>query len=629
MADGAIPELEARLARARATPTDAVALVDALVALAWALRTKDLPRAHALATEARERSITHGYRLGQARAARTMAMTMRTAEEMPALVRLAEEARALFDEVGDGPGRAASRDFLASIHEHVGALGTALDLAVDALAIAREVGDPVRQGYALSSLGGILAASGETEAAIERLEEALRFFESADEPAGIATICARLCKVLKSAGRLDEARAYAERSCAVAGGHEREWSYASSLAVLAELEDERGQPAEAERLYRAALGALGSEAVRNLLGAGLQVALGRLLLRQGALDAAERELNEAIDHIRDDPLSIVNATAAHEALAELCERQGKLTDAIRHLRRARALHEEIAKRDAKNQLDRVEARAAMDAAKKDAEIHKLRFVELHAMQSKLVQAERMAVLGKLAAGVAHELNTPLGVLKSNTQTTATVVERLLAMVRVDGALPQGAQKLATVLDACRQATEGAVGRIDAVTQSFRRFTSLDEAELRAFDVCEGLDAALVLLAPSIPPSITIERRFDAVPPIVAWPRELNQAFLTVLQNAVQAIDGVGSVLVEARATEHDVVVVVRDTGRGMSEEQARQLFELAWSEGGARTKMRMGLSAALQTAHKHGGTVTAESAPGAGTTVTFRLPITPARDAGA
>jgi two-component system, NtrC family, sensor kinase len=621
MADNTqIAELEARLAAASADPVDPVERVDALVALAWELRSGDTERGHALATEARDLALEHGYKLGQARAARAQALTIRNPDDLRSLFDLAEEAKRLFDEVDDGPGRAASRDFLASIHEHTGDLAGGLALALDALSIAREIGDPIRQGYALSNVGGILAASGEVDVAVERLNEALRLFEGAQAQEGVKAIWSRLASVLKDAGRGDEALAYAVK-CRDAAAQEDEFSLSEALKVMAEVEDERGNAAEAERLYRAALDALKTQVSKQISGAETQVALSRLLIRRGALAEAEAELSEALSRVEGVAVSIMTETAAHEALAELRERQGELAATIQHLRKAQALRERIARQDARNKLAQVEVRAAMDAAKKDAEIHKLRFVELHEMQSKLVEAEKMALLGKLAAGTAHELNTPLGVLRCNTKLSATATSRLVSLVGDDGALGAQATKLASVLESSRETSDEAVERIAAIAQSFRRFTQLDQAEQRAFDVREGVESALALLEPTVAEEITLERRFDQVPTIEGWPRELNHAFLTVLQNAVQAIDGAGVVSVETSATPEHVLVRVRDTGRGMSDEQAANLFDVTWSEEGARTRMRLGLSAAYTTTQKHGGTMEVQSVAGEGTTVSFRFPI--------
>ncbi|MGF1508002.1 MAG: ATP-binding protein [Myxococcota bacterium] len=615
MADAPLSELEARLADVHHDP---IQRVDRMTDLAWALRIQDTVRANRLAKEARALAIEHGYTLGQAWAARILAMAMVDEEGLRTVYPLAQEARKLFDQVGDLAGRAASRDFLASLHEHVGDLAGGMEHAMDALGLARDLGDPIRQGYALSSVGGILAASGEVEAGVARLQEALELFQEAGDEQGIGTICSRLSKVLKKANHRAQARFYADRCIEVADTTQDASLRWAGLMVIAELREEDGQAQEAERLYRSALDCLPREPVRSVVGTETQVALGRLLMKQERLTEAEFELKDALRRIEGNTVSMVVETTVHEGLAELYEAAGELSATVHHLRRAKTLRAEVSERDARNKLAQVEARAAMEAAQKDAEIHKLRFVELYGMQAKLVEAEKMALLGKLAAGTAHELHSPLGVLRTNTDLYATATDRLLALVREDGRAE--AQSLAPVLESCRKTCEEAIQRIASIAQSFRRFTQLDQAERRIFDVREGLDAALALLEPTVPSSIRLQRSFEDVPRVDGWPREVNHAFMTVLQNATQAIDGAGVVRVESRAEAETVVVRVEDSGRGMTREQVDHLFDVAWSHGGGRTGMRLGLLAAFNTMQKHRGTIHVESALGQGTAVTFRFP---------
>lgn len=619
----AIGELEARVEATREPQTAPTERVDALVALAWHLRLIDPGRAHELAGEARELARTHGYVLGRARAARTMAMSIRDEEQLRHMFALAHEAKTLFDEAGEDVGRAAARDFLSSLYEHVGDLSTGLDLALDALAIARRIEDPTRIGYALASVGGILAASGQTEVAIERLKEGLALFESQGDELGVNTLCSRLARVTGRAGHHDDALRYAERCRAHAIQVDDDWGVANSLIVMARVERERGDLEEAERLYREALSSLRTEPARWFVGIEAQLPLSEMLLERGEHEAARRELESALNQVRGNDLAIVMETTAREALANLDEREGRFESAVEHLRAAQGLRDRIAKSDARNKLAQVELRAEMEAAKKDAEIHRLRYVELHAMQSKLVESERMAMLGKLAAGTAHELNSPLGVLRSNVELTRSVVERLLGLIGEQPDLGPHVVKLANALTSCRDTTDRALSRIAEISQSFLRFSQLDQADRRAYDVREGLESALSILAPTIRSDVSVERRLADVPEVDAWPRELNHAFMTVLQNAVQAIDGEGTISVETERTDRLVMVRIRDTGRGMDAEEVAGLFDVSWADDGARTKMRLGLSAAYATAQKHGGSIEVDSAPGRGTTVTFRLPRGP------
>lgn len=610
-----IEELEAQL---QASGPDPRSRVDALNALAFVLRNSDPNRAKTLASEARKLSIEHGYTLGQARAARVLAMAVVSNEDIPMVYEMALEAREKFDAAGDPEGQAGSRDFLASLHEHVGDLGTGLNLALDALSIARRIGHRTRQGYALSSVGGILAASGETDAAIERLMEARTLFEADENLDGLGTIFSRLSSVLRKAGRSDEALDYARRCLELGNRTGPDYLTFSALQVMGDVAAERDELEEAESLYRKALDTL-EGAGRNVLGPEIQIALSRVLMRKGAWEEAEAELKDSLRRAQAEEISILAHAATHEALADLYEARGWYEESTRHLRQLLELRSRVARQEARAKTAQVEARAAMEAAKKDAEIHKLRFVELRDMQSKLLEADKMALLGKLAAGTAHELNSPLGVLRSNAELTYHAVGRLWA--RIGDADSDETARIREALATCRRASTQALDRIGSIAESFKRFTQLDQSEFRSYDVREGLESALALLEPTVPPGVSLRHDFQEVPQVPAWPRELNYAFMTVLQNAVQAIEGTGVVTAETERVDDQVHVRIRDTGRGMSEAQVAHLFDVDLAEDGKRTKMRLGLSAAYATVQKHGGHIDVESQPGKGTTVTFRFPI--------
>ncbi|MEL7369380.1 MAG: tetratricopeptide repeat protein [Myxococcota bacterium] len=607
---------------APATFSDAAAAIDHIDALleeAWTLRSREPPKSNAMATEARALSIAHGYKLGQARANRVLCMTVVDDAGVQSVFGLAEEAKQLFDEVGDDAGRAGARDFLSSLYEYIGDLTMALTLALDALAIAEAIDDPIRQGYALTSVGSVLAGSGDVDAGVERLQAAMRQFERAGDTNGITATHSRLIKVWKEAGRTNEALQHVERFVTEADTDADEYLRSTALALHAESEQRKGQYETAIQLYRDAVDCFTEEPGRSIVGSEAQISLARCLLQHGDTENAEQELLDALQRIEGNPVCIVAETKARAVLAELYEQTGDLRKAIDQLRRSQALKERIAQREARSKLSQVELRSAITEAQKDAEIHKLRYVELRGMQAKLIEAEKMAILGKLAAGAAHELNSPLGVLRSNAELVVTAADRLTSLV--DESKAQQSRKIRTALAICCQTTFEALDRVGAIADSFRRFAQLDEAERRPFDVREGIESTLAMLHRDAAPKVTFEREYDEVPNVDAWPRELNQAFMTVLENAIQAIDDQGIITIRVQRNEDAVSVDIQDTGRGMSPTQVDALFDVAWSHDGSRTKMRLGLAAAQHTMLKHGGTIHAQSALGQGTTIAFRFPV--------
>lgn len=621
-----LAELEARLAALESAPQDAGnggtrARVDALMDLAWALRMVERQRANALASEARELSVALGYALGQARAARVLAMTISSERGLGEVFALAEEARTQFDNAGDRAGSAAARDFLASMFEYVGDYATGMELAQEALRIAREIDDPVRQGFALSNVGGILAVTGEVPRAFDSLREALTLFERARNSEGIQRICSRLTALCRDSGDTEAALGYARRLLELAEQRGDHTDRATALAALGDVALDQGDREDAERLFRESLAAYPEEQTVAVLGVATQVKLGRLLAERGAYTEAEAELQRALERVLWVGLSPADEARVRLALAEVAERQGDLPRVVSQLRDVIRVNERVAQREMRDKVTQLEMRAELTAARNAAEFHRLRFVELQEMQSKLVAAEKMAQLGALAAGTAHELNSPLGVLRSNLDVHERAALRLQrALTTLDGAAREQADQVFSTLATCTRTSAEAVARIAEVAAGYKRFTQLDLAEKRVFDVVEGLASAVTLLRPNVPERISFELCFAPVPPVEGWPGQLNQAFMTVLLNATGAIDELGTVTVRTTSRAGAVVVEIADTGRGMSEHEVEQLFEVGFAADGKRTKMRFGLSAARAAVLRHGGTIEVESAPGQGTTFAFVLP---------
>lgn len=266
------------------------------------------------------------------------------------------------------------------------------------------------------------------------------------------------------------------------------------------------------------------------------------------------------------------------------------------------------------------------AARATAELERRRAQEaLSRTQERLLQAEKMAALGQLTAGVAHELNTPVGVLQSNADLTVRSVERIRRLAdEENGIEPDAGKVLGKCLDALSEGSAASLQaseRVAGIVNNLKAFTRLDGAEFEDFQVEEGLEASLALLEPVRDPGVTFIRDYGGVPKVPCCPSELNQAFMALLRNANQAIEDEGTVTVKTWSDDRAVYVRISDTGRGIPEAQLTGLFDVGFTVKGSRVGMRTGLSSVRGTVTAHGGRIEVDSRIGGGTLFTIELPL--------
>ena len=251
--------------------------------------------------------------------------------------------------------------------------------------------------------------------------------------------------------------------------------------------------------------------------------------------------------------------------------------------------------------------------------------DLTEAQVQLVDAEKQAVVGRLVAGMLHEMNTPLGVIRSSTQSMSKVLERTSEFVSEHAdEEKRGDKKLLRMLSgapALSDDVQASVERLGTFADGLSSFVSLDESGDRDVDVRESLDTAVALLGDNLEGRIVVDRVYeDTLPVVSCTPALLNRALLCVLKNAVEAIDDEGTVRIEARAVEDRVVVTVVDDGRGIPHERLSGIFDIGFSTQAGRVGMRLGLPMCKRHLEEMGGRITIESDDGAGTRVQITLP---------
>jgi signal transduction histidine kinase len=262
--------------------------------------------------------------------------------------------------------------------------------------------------------------------------------------------------------------------------------------------------------------------------------------------------------------------------------------------------------------------------------------ELQATQMQLIQREKMASVGQLVAGVAHELNNPIGFVYSNVATLEDFVRRLRGMLEVyrGVALPEaeGARLQAEwdtrkidyalrYLDSMTQGIKEGAERARKIVRDLRVFARTQDDVWQPVDLHEELESSLTLLNHLLKDRVTVHRFLEDLPPVECIRSQIDQVFLNLLANAAQAIPGQGAISIETRQRDGMAVVRIADTGPGIPPDVIGRIFDPFFTTKPIGEGTGLGLSISYEIVKKHGGTIDAESKAGGGALFTVRIPI--------
>ena len=264
--------------------------------------------------------------------------------------------------------------------------------------------------------------------------------------------------------------------------------------------------------------------------------------------------------------------------------------------------------------------------------------ELKEAQGKLVHSAKMTSLGQLVAGVAHELNNPIGFIYSNTVHLKEYSEKLFELVDAIEKNPSASHQKKDEIDyefikkdlpkLIKSCQDGAQRTRDIVL-GLRNFSRLEEAQLKEIDIRESLDTTLDLLQGEIKNRIQIHRQYETVPKVNCYASQVNQVFMNILSNAVQAIQNQGQIWITVlpiKASSDQVgkvQVSIQDSGMGMDRETLEKIFEPFFTTKGVGQGTGLGLSISYGIIQNHGGEIQVRSQKGIGTEFVIIIPIQP------
>jgi len=364
--------------------------------------------------------------------------------------------------------------------------------------------------------------------------------------------------------------------------------------------------------------------ITALVAAGLTLVLVRLItgpvkrLVTAAEEVAGGELDVHIDVTSRDEMGLLAESFNHmtASLKRARTKTEMQAEELRH--RHHELQKTYGELEEKSH-DLEQQKEKIEQANKNLEeaLHRLQTT-----QEQLVLKEKMAALGDLVAGVAHEINNPIGAVLSSGDISRRCLDRLETAFAED--TDDSRVAFARNLGILRKNVANtlvASERVATLVRSLRNFARLDEAEYQRVDIHEGLDSSLTLLGSDLTNNLQIEKDYADLPKIACYPGQLNQVFMAVLRNAVDATEPGGKIAISTGIDDGAARVVIRDTGKGIPPERLNRIFDIGFSSSGSRVKMGSGLSSAQAIVQKHDGQISLDSTVGEGTTVTISLPL--------
>jgi len=319
----------------------------------------------------------------------------------------------------------------------------------------------------------------------------------------------------------------------------------------------------------------------------------------------------------------------HAGASDYLAKQNLNSDALQHCVQTaiRLQQADVEKLQAQRALE--DSHAALEKALSD----------LQASHEQLLQSEKLASIGQLAAGVAHEINNPVGYVYSNLGTLQKYIDDLCQMLagyeKIEPLLTeekelQHIQALKKELDVeylkedvrdlLNESREG-ISRVKGIVQDLKDFSHVDEAEWQWADLHQGLDSTLNIVNNEIKYTAEVIKEYGELPLVECMASQINQVFMNLLVNAAHAMQEQGTITIRSGTQDDGVWVEINDTGSGIADENMKKIFDPFFTTKSVGKGTGLGLSLSYGIINKHGGRINVESELGKGTSFRVWLPI--------
>jgi len=375
--------------------------------------------------------------------------------------------------------------------------------------------------------------------------------------------------------------------------------------------------------------------VQHILGLDMRMAQEIRALEAGATpDQAVRHASQVMSQ---------SANVLLEALNEMYGRLGDKTlevmqknqELVAEHEALRVLNEELEERVAQRTADT--EKLMQKLLSNNVELLKAN-EKLESAQLQLLQSEKMASIGQLAAGVAHEINNPVGFVNSNLGTLSTYLTSLFGVISAyeaveaeagpDAFIPVAAFKksidypylLEDIPNLLQESREG-LTRVKRIVQDLKDFSHVDDSSWQYASIEQGLESTLNVVANEIKYKAVVHREYAGLPEVECLPSQLNQVFMNMLLNAAQAIETQGEITVRTGISGDEVWVEVEDTGKGISPEHLTRIFDPFFTTKPIGSGTGLGLSLSYGIVQKHHGRIDVKSVLGRGSVFRVYLPL--------